>query len=118
MRSVGRTSPLDVFGRVAVFGDHPPAEVDAPGARAAAAAAELPAAEVSWPDDDWADMVNTLITASRQDVHRRCDGEEVPCLVGLSQMPERSRHAHIRVSRTHALRYGVADPRRATGTRD
>ena len=42
MRPVGRTSPPDAFGRVAVFGDHAPA---AQAAGTAAAEAELPAAE-------------------------------------------------------------------------
>ena len=81
LRTVDHTSTPDAFSRVAVFGDHAPA-VPA----AAAGAAEAPQ-----PDDDWADVANTPITASgRTDVHHRCGGEEVRCLCGLSQMPERN----------------------------
>ena len=60
-RPVGRTPPLDAFGRVAVFGDH---ALAAPVAGAAVAEAELPAAEPPQPDDDWADIANTPITGS------------------------------------------------------
>ena len=44
MRPVGRTSQPDAFCRVAVFGDHAP---PVPAAGAAAAEAELPAAEAT-----------------------------------------------------------------------
>ena len=61
MRPVRRTSPPDACSRVAAFGDRAPA---APAAGEAAAEAELPAAAPPWPDGDWADIVNTPITAS------------------------------------------------------
>ena len=61
MKPVRRTSPPDAFSRVAAFGDRAPA---APAAGEAAPEAELPAAEAPWPDGDWADIVNTPITAS------------------------------------------------------
>ena len=43
-----------------------------------------------------------------RDVHHRCNGEDVRFLEGLSQMPERSGHAHTCVSSAHAQQYGVA----------
>ena len=64
VRPVGRTSPPDASCRVAVVGAHEAAANLAPAAETAAAAAELPAAEALRPDDDWADLANTPITAS------------------------------------------------------
>ena len=49
-----------------------------------------------------------------QDVHHRCDGEEVRCFDGLSQMPERNGHAHTCAPSAHAQQHGVADLRRAS----
>ena len=99
MRPVGRTSPPDAFSRVAVFGDHTLA------GPAAAATAELPAAEPSQPDDDWAHIANTPITGSARrmyitDAKVKKFGSSMGC-----------------VSSAHVQQYGVGDLRRATGTR-
>ena len=80
-RPGGRTSPSDAFGPVPVFGDNPPVQGGASAAGASAAAAELPAAEVPRPDDDWANIANTPITASGRRMH--ITGEEVRCFGGL-----------------------------------
>ena len=94
-----------------MFGDRAPA---APAAEAAAAEAELSAAEPPQAEDDWADIANTSITAGRKMYIADAMVRKFWCLDGLSQM---NGHAHTCVSSTHAQQYGVADLRRATGTR-
>ena len=115
MAPVGRTSPPDAFSSVAVFGDRAPV-VQAAGT--AAAEAELSAAEPPQPDDYWADIAITPITASGR---RMCITDAMVRKFGASmgcpQTPERNRHAHTCVLSAHAQQYGVADLRRATGTR-
>ena len=106
---VGRTSAPDAFSRHAVFGDHRSAENPAPAAGAAAAASGLPAAGAPRPDGCWADKANTPITVSGRRMYiTNAMVKKFPCLDGLSQMPGRSRHAHTRVSSTHAQQHGVA----------
>ena len=67
-------------------------------AGAAAAEAELPAAEA-----------RRWLGRHGEHTNHSQEGEEVRCLDGLSQMPERNEHAHTSVSSAHALQHGVAD---------